>query len=169
MKQDQGSIKVYHRPMTLADLEQVMAIERASFPTPWPVQAFIKEIHRKRNSICWVAEMDGPEIDPMVVGSIVIWLIHQKGHIGTLSIRPGYRRQGIAQYLLAHSLLECLKRGIHSVDLEVREGNQIAQSLYQKFGFVITGQRDGYYEDTNEDAYIMTLSPLTKDKLAELA
>jgi ribosomal-protein-alanine N-acetyltransferase len=154
--------------MTLADLDQVMAIEKASFPTPWPIQAFINEIYRKRNSICWVAETE-EEFGPIVAGLIVIWLTHDKGHIGTLSTHPGYRGQGIANYLLAESLLACLKRGVNTVDLEVREGNQIAQNLYLKFGFRITDKRSGYYEDTHEDAYVMTLSPLEEEKLVELA
>ena len=168
MNQNMGSLQVSHRPMTMADLERVMAIEAASFPTPWPVQAFIYEIRRQQGSICWVAEVADHDMGPKVVGSIVIWLFHHKAHIGTLSVHPAYRRRGIAQYLLSHALLESLRLGSISAFLEVRKGNHIAQNLYKKFGFSVTDERDDYYQDTHEDALVMTLSSLDEAQLVEL-
>jgi len=39
--------------------------------------------------------------------------------------------------------------------LEVRESNEIAKSLYKKYGFVESGIRPEYYADNNENAIIM--------------
>jgi tetratricopeptide (TPR) repeat protein len=44
--------------------------------------------------------------------------------------------------------------------LEVRENNLVAQEMYRKFGYENTGRRKRYYKDNDEDAILMTLSPL---------
>jgi ribosomal-protein-alanine N-acetyltransferase len=41
--------------------------------------------------------------------------------------------------------------------LEVRPSNLPAISLYRKTGFREVGRRPGYYDDTREDAIIMSL------------
>jgi [ribosomal protein S18]-alanine N-acetyltransferase len=42
----------------------------------------------------------------------------------------------------------------------VRAGNKVAQALYQKYNFIVVGERPRYYRDNNEDALIMTVEPL---------
>ena len=157
------------RPMTLEDLEEVVAIDSASFPTPWPKDAFLYEIKRQRNAICWVAEINKPDSKRVLAASIVIWLIIDEAHIGTLAVKPGYRRQRIAQQLLACSLKEAYQNGARSAMLEVRETNKAAQNLYQKFGFKAVGLRQDYYKDTHEDAVLMTLEKIDPELLARLA
>ena len=156
------------RPMGLADVDQVMAIERISFPTPWPREAFVYELTRNRNVASWVAEMACGAEDLQVVGSTIIWLGPEGAHIGTLAIHPDCRRHGIGQSLLAKALMECHKHGTHQAFLEVRTGNAPAQALYQKFGFEAVGVQTNYYTDTGEDAIIMLLSPIDAETLANL-
>jgi ribosomal-protein-alanine N-acetyltransferase len=47
------------------------------------------------------------------------------------------------------------KLGAHSMTLEVRVSNEIAQKLYRKFGFLNGGIRKRYYTDNYEDALVM--------------
>lgn len=166
-KVENGQIEL--RPMTLADLDQVAEIDRVSFPTPWPRDAFLYEVKRQRNAICWVAELIRPDHIRTIVATIVIWLIVDEAHIGTLAVRPGYRRQKMAQKLLAHSLLEAYQQGARRALLEVRESNHAAQYLYHKFGFKAVGLRPDYYKDTHEDAILMTLGKIDPKELARLA
>jgi ribosomal-protein-alanine N-acetyltransferase len=49
------------------------------------------------------------------------------------------------------------------VTLEVRVSNQVAQNLYQKYGFAIVGTRPHYYRDNQEDAHIMTVEKVNGD------
>lgn len=156
------------RPMVLADLDQVAEIDRASFPTPWPKGAFLYEIKRQRNAVCWVAEITGDDGQKIVAAAIVVWLIVDEAHIGTLAVKPGYRRHKIAQRLLARSLIESHQRGAHRAMLEVRKSNQAAQNLYQKCGFEAVGLRKDYYKDTHEDAILMTLEEINPRELARL-
>lgn len=160
--------QVFLRPMTLSDIDQVVAIDQASFPTPWPEDAFHYELVRNRSSLCWVAEWAVKGNPPEIIASIVVWLVLDEAHIGTLAVKPGFRRRGVAQYLLARVLLACAQRGARQALLEVRESNQAAQNLYHKFGFEKVGLRHGYYKDRHEDAILMTLASLDERKLADL-
>lgn len=169
MSNDSGDQAICVRPMTLRDLGRVVAIDRESFPTPWPREAFLYEIQPQRNSLCWVAEIDSKTAGKEVVGSIVIWIHGEQAHIGTLAVAQRYRQKGIGQYLLAEALLACEERGVTTVSLEVRETNTKAQQLYQKFGFEEVGIREDYYQDTRENALVLTLKTLDKSKLIALA
>jgi len=164
-----GRVQTILRPMSLADLDQVEAIEQVSFPTPWPKEAFHYELQQNPNSLCWVAEREEPDQAPIVVATIVIWLILDEAHIGTLAVRPGYRQKGVAQQLLARTLLEAIRLGASKALLEVRVSNQAAQNLYRKFGFEVVGLRRGYYQDNRENAVLMTLASFDLEKLADLA
>ena len=42
------------------------------------------------------------------------------------------------------------------MSLEVRAGNETAERLYQRHGFIRTGLRRGYYQPSGEDAVLMT-------------
>jgi len=169
MSESPGETQIKLRPMSLADLEEIEYIDRVSFPTPWPKDAFVYELKYNRRSICYVAELHAPQEQSVIVGSIVIWLVADEAHIGTLAIRPGFRQHGMGRMLLAQSLLECVKAGATQALLEVRVSNVAAQELYRKFGFTVVGRRREYYQDTHEDALLMTLALLDDKKLADLA
>ncbi|HWQ84167.1 MAG TPA: hypothetical protein VN363_06345, partial [Anaerolineales bacterium] len=62
--------------------------------------------------------------------------------------------------LLVQALQDSIQHNCTSATLEVRAGNLAAQGLYQGFGFEIVGMRPKYYQDNQEDALIMTVSPL---------
>lgn len=145
------------RKMTVDDLEQVVAIDRASFSLPWPVQSFKFEVADNPAARCWVAETVD---DRCVVGMLVLWLIVDEAHIATLAAHPDFRRQGIGSELLTHALLWAYQEGARRAFLEVRAGNQAAQAMYRKFRFEISGSRPRYYKDNGEDAILMTLERL---------
>lgn len=151
-------MKFQIRKMTLDDLAQVIAIDRASFSLPWPERSFRFEITDNPASRCWAVEMDG-----QIIGTLVLWLIMDEAHIATIAIHPDYRRQGIGQALLLHALKSSIEEGATSSFLEVRESNLAAQTMYRKYGFVATGRRMHYYKDNEEDAILMTAN-LTKLK-----
>jgi ribosomal-protein-alanine N-acetyltransferase len=160
-------LQVSLRPMVMADVDQVMAIEQVAFPTPWPRDAFVYELTRNRNAVCWVAEMTIGDEDPLVVGSTIIWLGPEGAHVGTLAVHPDCRQRRIGQSLLAKALIESAKRGADQATLEVRVSNTPAQALYRKLGFEPVGRQKNYYADTGEDAIIMLLSPINDLSLAK--
>ncbi|MEB2333629.1 MAG: ribosomal protein S18-alanine N-acetyltransferase [Anaerolineaceae bacterium] len=143
------------RRMTLDDLAQVVAIDKASFSLPWPERSFRFEISDNSASRAWVAEEDRK-----VVGAIVAWLLVDEAHIATIATHPDFRRRGIASKLLSHALRMMMNEGALTSVLEVRESNLAAQEMYRKFGFEETGRRPRYYKDNSEDAILMTLYKL---------
>lgn len=153
--------------MALPDIDAVLQIERRSFPTPWPREAFLCELARPGRSICRVAEASQAGSRVLIVGDIVVWLAGEIAHVATLAVHPDFRQKGIGTWLLAEALLAGMARGMTAALLEVRETNHTAQALYRKFGFAAAGHRAGYYQDTGEDAILMALKPLSRDQLAE--
>jgi ribosomal-protein-alanine N-acetyltransferase len=159
-----GQAELIVRQMRLEDVPQVHAIDLLSFSMPWTERSYRYELTENPNSSPWVAELGGK-----VVGLIVIWLILDEAHIGTIAVHTDYRRQGIARRLLATTLIEMSKRGAMQALLEVRRSNLPAQKLYQEFGFQVVGFRPRYYRDNGEDALLMSLLSIDVNRLQQLA
>jgi len=142
------------RRLTFADLPQVTAIERRSFPTPWSLAMFVLELS-KPNGIC-LAGTRGREL----VGYLVCSRLDVVWHVMNVSTAPEHRRQGIASTLLT-ALLERLGDPEAQLTLEVRRSNRAALALYERYGFAPAGVRRRYYADNGEDATIMWRTPET--------
>lgn len=136
--------------MTVADLDAVLAIERASFPTPWSRGAFVYELKENQAARCWVGR-----VARELVGYLCVWEVKPELHITNLAVHPGWRRQGVARTLLGAILEDARRRGFTLAVLEVRPTNEEALGLYARLGFRVIGRRKGYYYDTGEDALIM--------------
>lgn len=154
--------------MTLDDLEQVLLLDRSSFSLPWPESSFRFEIAENKFSRCWVAEIAEENNPPVIVAMIVAWMIFDEINIATFAVNPEYRRHGIAQNLLAHTLFDACESGGRKAFLEVRKGNSAARNLYTKFGFTEVGIRKKYYQDNGEDAILMNLESIDINLLKTL-
>ncbi|OGP52550.1 MAG: ribosomal-protein-alanine N-acetyltransferase [Deltaproteobacteria bacterium RBG_13_52_11] len=141
--------------MTRDHLEQVMEIERASFPTPWTTSMFLYELTSPL-SFHFVASKRENRSD-IVLCYIIFWMFRGEVHILNLATHSAFRKLGIAHSLLLFTLDFCYRRGGILYLLEVRKGNRTAINLYQKVGFASWGFRKKYYADTGEDAIIMGL------------
>ena len=152
-----NSPAVFYRPMQVSDIERVMEVDRLSFSMPWPKSSFRFELEDNDASKCWVAETSSPDGSLMLIGMAVVWLVVDQAHVATFAVHPSFRGLGIGKKFLSFILYKAHKEGMLSATLEVRETNEIAQSLYRDLGFKVTGRRLRYYHDTMEDALIMTL------------
>lgn len=146
-----GSLPIQIEPMRVRDLDAVLAIERTSFPTPWSRYAYLSELLENDRAYYIVARTS----DRKVAGYTGMWLILDEGHITTIAVHPLYRGRGVGRQLLEAAEAIARERGALRITLEVRVSNIIAQSLYEKTGYVNVGIRPGYYRDNNEDAIIM--------------
>ena len=138
------------RPMQMDDLQAILAIEHASFSTPWSLQAFIAELKDNEYARYLCLEVNG-----LVVGYMGLWFILDEGHITNVAIAPNYRGQHWGEYLMRSMMEKMVRQGMERMTLEVRTSNTPAQALYRKLGFKTAGVRKGYYADTQEDALIM--------------
>jgi len=136
-------------PMAPADLDEVIVIERHSFPSAWSRDSYEREL-RNHNSYYFVARREG-----RLVGYIGMWVVVDEAHITTLAVHPGCRRRGLGSHLLRLLMEHARQRGAARVTLEVREQNLAAISMYRALGFQQTGVLRGYYGDTGENGLVM--------------
>ena len=149
--------------MTLDDLEGVQEVERASFPVPWPSNAFRTELTQNKNARYIVAR----ERD-RIVGYAGLWLMVDEAHITTFAVLPEHRRRRIGERMLQRLFDVADEMGAEWLTLEVRVSNIGAQRLYEKYGFRRAGVRRRYYSDNNEDALIMWTDRLKDRSVREL-
>ena len=136
------------RRLTFADLPQVVAIERRAFTSPWSLAMFVLELS-KPSGICLAAEVEGE-----LVGYTICSRYDTVWHVMNVAVEPKRRREGIASTLMTQ-LFDTADRPHEQYTLEVRESNDGAIALYERFGFRQKGLRRGYYTDNREDAMIM--------------
>lgn len=160
MSSAQPRLEINIRRMSSTDLERIRALDHISFSLPWPDSSFKFEVEENEVSRCWVAETPLADGSMYIVAMIVAWLIVDEVHIATLAVDPAFRRQGIAQRLLAFTLIDAVRSGAACSFLEVRAGNLAARSLYSLFGYEEVGIRKKYYQDNGEDAVMMNLEKL---------
>jgi ribosomal-protein-alanine N-acetyltransferase len=144
------------RRLTYADLPQVIAIERRSFPTPWSLAMFVLELS-KPSGVCLAATREGT-----IVGYLVCSRYDTVWHVMNVSVDPVLRRQHIATALLGE-LFGRIGGDEARITLEVRPTNEAAIKLYERLGFQAAGRRPRYYQDNGEDALIMWRTPATLD------
>jgi [ribosomal protein S18]-alanine N-acetyltransferase len=141
--------KVTLHPVTTADLDEVLSLERASFDHPWSGEHILNEI-QSPHSFPLLARLE----DGSCAGYICPMLVLDEGQILNVAVHPSYRCRGIGRILLEAVLEQFRIRGASVVHLEVRPTNTTAISLYTRHGFVTSGRRKGYYEN-GEDAILM--------------
>ena len=77
--------------------------------------------------------------------------------IENIAVAGPARRRGLGTRLLGELLDLARGRGADAVFLEVRESNHAARALYEKWAFLESGRRRGYYKDPEEDAILYRL------------
>ncbi len=141
------------RPMREADLDEVMAIEQATYDFPWTRGIFRDCLHV--GYCCWVYEDDTG-----INGYAVMSMGAGEAHLLTVVVRPECRGNGLGKLLVRHLLHIAQDHKAESILLEVRPSNKVAVYMYRNLGFNEVGTRPNYYpsHDGREDAIIMALT-----------
>jgi len=144
------------RRMRLDDIDQICAIEKEAFTTPWSAGAFYNELTNNHFAHYMIMEAG-----LTIAGYAGMWLIMDEAHITNIAVRKEFRGQKLGERLVGELMKTASFMGAARITLEVRVTNEIAQNLYRKMGFEKAGVRKGYYTDNQEDALIMwaTLEP----------
>lgn len=136
------------RPLTLEDLNQVMALEKQLFPySPWSKEAYIEDLTRNPYAY-YYALVD----DDLLLGYGGIFKLYENAEILTIGISPDFQRKGYGYQLLKYLLdqaKECCQ-----LSLEVKADNEPAIHLYEAMGFKKATIRKNYYQD-GSDAILM--------------
>ena len=157
--------------LTEALLTAAVELDELCLGKLWTLEGYRRELDSPNSDLLvWVhshhpspqslLSVDVPDLDTMDAASMLIglgcvWAIVDEAHVTLLAVHPDYRGQGFGKGLLWGLLYLGWKRHLKWATLEVRASNQIALSLYQKFGFQEAGRRRRYYQDNGEDALVL--------------
>jgi len=139
------------RPMTLADLGGVLALEVQAYSHPWTQGNFVDSL--AAGHLAEVLEAE----DGRLAGYFIAMPGVEELHLLNLTVVPALQGQGLGSALLEAVLAHARTRRLPRVWLEVRASNGRARSLYARRGFDEVGVRVGYYpaQRGREDAVVM--------------
>jgi [ribosomal protein S18]-alanine N-acetyltransferase len=151
--------------MREGDIATVQEIEREIFATPWPRNAYYRELASRSSAHYVILRQEGtvenPEgfhaegLDPSIIGYGGMWRMYDEAHVTTIGVRRDLQHRGHGRVLFAGLVQAAYDMGAKWVTLEVRTSNENAMRMYEAFGFKVIGRRKGYYTDNGEDAIVM--------------
>lgn len=128
--------------MSEEDLGAVTALEKATFPNPWPYEALAFELKQNPFCVAFVTEAGGE-----VVAYAFLWVMYDRAHLINIAVDEVWRGRKLGDGLLRHCIEYARRNGAESLYLEVREDNDPAIALYKKYGFALRGTQRNYYSD----------------------
>lgn len=153
-------VSITWRPMRLADVAYVGALEAQIHAAPWSARNFHDALAAGYSAL--VGEREG-----RIVAFGVMMLAPGEAQLLNLSVVPDARREGLGGELLRRFLVEAVRLGAEQIFLEVRVSNAAAIALYERERFVRVGRRNAYYppgrDGMREDALVMRRSLFAAD------
>ncbi|MGH9456856.1 MAG: ribosomal protein S18-alanine N-acetyltransferase [Thermoanaerobaculia bacterium] len=134
-----------------ADVDQIAALERASFPTPWRREYFEGELRSERRLSRVIRDRRA------IVAYCFSMYFLDEMHVNKIAVAEPYRRRGLAGRLMDDVIAFARANGIKTITLEVRTTNDDAIAFYRAIGFEERYRRARYYPD-GESAVVMALS-----------
>ncbi len=161
-------MKLTHRPMLLADLVEVLAIENAAHLNPWNEKGFVDCLDAAaKGYVCQVVLSE-----TQLIGYAMLSSAADEAHLLNIAIDPLFQGLGLGRRWLNWVIGWGVGQKAHAMFLEVRSGNLVALSLYESAGFNRIGLRRDYYPSLlgREDAVVMglDLSALDIQAVAEI-
>ena len=146
-------------PLTVQQLDAVLAIEQQAYAFPWTRGNFIDSLASGYPS----QVLYGPQ------GELLGYFIAMEGvdelHLLNITVAPASEGRGPARFMLDELCALSRTKLAKQIWLEVRESNLRARAIYERYGFVHVGLRRGYYPAARsthasgrEDAVVMSLS-----------
>ena len=145
-------------PMTVKQLDALLAIEQQAYAFPWTRGNFIDSLAAGYPSQVLYGRQ----------GELLGYFIAMEGvdelHLLNITVTPGAWGQGHARFMLDELCVLARARKAQQIWLEVRESNARARAVYERYGFKQIGLRRGYYPAARhthasgrEDAVVMSL------------
>ena len=132
------------RPAEAADLDALLHIENAVFPSDRLDRRNFRHAIRSPTMICLVAGGTGE-----VLGYAIVERrrTSSAGRLTSIAVAPDAAGAGLGRRLLAAAEAAAMAAGLTRMRLEVRADNSSARKLYDKGGYRLVETIDDYYED----------------------
>ena len=142
-------------PMTVASLDQVLAIEQLAYEFPWTRGNFIDSLHA--GYVAW--RLQAPPA--LMLGYFIAMQGVDEMHLLNITVAPAHQGRGHARFML-DALCDMARRiDAQQLWLEVRMSNARAREVYERYGFRSVGVRKAYYPAAGgirENALVMSLA-----------
>lgn len=155
-------------PMTVIDLDTVLAVERVSHIHPWTHGNFSDSLAAGHWAYCVRPKLadavKGSYLDPDILWAYcILFPAVDELHLLNITVSPKLRQLGLASRMMAAIEGVAAQQKMPRIILEVRPSNTAAVALYQKLGYEQIGIRKNYYPadpqlGTREDALVMAKS-----------
>ena len=139
--------------MTRDNLDAVLAIEQAVYGHPWSRGNFQDSLNPLFHAQClW--------LEDQLLGYFLAMRGFEEMHLLNITVAPDHQGQGWGHMMLDALALMSRHAGAHWLWLEVRQSNQRALQVYQRYGFGQVSIRKDYYpadRQQREHAVVMSL------------
>jgi len=143
------------RHATAADLPAMQAIAKHSATAAhWTESDYTKIFDSPELQTDWRRIALVIDEDVRLQGFLVAQTVGGEWEIENVAIAADARRRGLGTRLVGELLDMARAHSASAVFLEVRESNRAARALYEKWAFVESGRRKGYYRAPEEDAVV---------------
>ncbi len=99
-----------------------------------------------------------PVADKVLAGFVVAAYAGNEGELLKICVESKHRQKGAGSLLLTRLNRGLVAKEVGKLFLEVRDDNESATRLYQKFGFEEIGRRSRYYSHPVCDAVLYSLN-----------
>ena len=138
--------------MLLSDVDEIRNLECAIFSDAWS-ENNLKESIMSDMDYCFIME------DEYKIAAYIIFRVNaEEAELFRIATDNEKRKKGCGQKLMTMMMSSLDSMGVKKVFLEVRSQNKSAISLYDRCGFKKIGIRKGYYNNPDDDAFIMLAS-----------
>jgi ribosomal-protein-alanine N-acetyltransferase len=124
------------RKMTADDLAQTVETDASAFVPLWCNSYAALQKALPQALFATVAEKDG-----QIIGYQLSTPNPLGAHIARLAVRKEAQGQGIGRALLTDLFIQMRKRGLERLTVNTQDDNVISLALYQKTGFIRTGEQ----------------------------
>ena len=129
------------RPLEIQDMPALEALDRAAFGPLWHNSSESLACAYRQAAIATVAEFEGE-----IVAYQISTATQMGGHLARLATHPNYQNLGIGSALLQDLLSQFVLRGAIRITVNTQQDNKASISLYEKTGFVRTGESYPVYQ-----------------------
>ncbi|WP_114652916.1 GNAT family N-acetyltransferase [Polynucleobacter necessarius] len=164
----EGVTELSFLPMTVADLDSVLAIESVSHIHPWTKGNFSDSLAAGHWAYCVRPQLsdaiEGSYLDPEILWAYcILFPAVDELHLLNITVSPKLRRLGIGVKMMNVIEGVAAQQNIPRIILEVRPSNESALKLYQRLGYEQIGVRKNYYlvdaaSGLREDALVLAKS-----------